>query len=69
MVIGAPEMPFDDKEFETEQDLRALQRAADIKNSPERQSRVDAMIEKQRKALDQVAGDGDKLSRHGFRRI
>ena len=58
-----------DDDFETEQDVRALKRAADIKSDPTRQSKVAAMIEKQRQELDQAEASIDKPAREGFRRV
>lgn len=70
MVTEAPSMSIhDDDDFETEQDVRALKRAADIRSDPARQSKVAAMIDKQREELDRAAGSIDKPAQQGFRRV
>ena len=61
-------MPFDEEEFETEEDLRALVRARDVERNQSRKARARRKVQRAMEALD-MERDGQQSMREGFRRL
>lgn len=59
---------FDEEEFETEEDVRALQRAQEIADDPQRKARAERKVRKTMRALKMTQRDGATVAK-GFRRL